>query len=251
MIKTRWKTSDKPPGLYYNNANVGEQPCRHHLMNEKSLNQLASRLGYGLLSKKSGEVVTDTESATSSNKPTKLAPRNYLHTPEQIAKELRIDEEGNLWWIRKGNSNRRSINKPAGYLRLDGYIEIKFGHSKYLAHVIAFALWHKRWPNSGMVLDHIDRNVSNNRKENIREVSNAENMRNPKGLKSNNKSGINGVYWNSQINKWYAYLKFDGKTINGGFYEDIKSAIAARKRLEIDYDVFEYSILNRQSTGGN
>lgn len=65
-------------------------------------------------------------------------------------------------------------------------------------------------PPSGMQVDHIDGNGLNNRRSNLRIVTNAENGRN-RGESSNNTSGFKGVYWNKQRSKWEAQIRIDGK----------------------------------------
>lgn len=176
-----------------------------------------------------------------------FATRRYLHTPEQIAQELRIDEEGKIWWKRQGVKNNRRMNKPVGSLGTHGYLELMVNNMEHhTAHTIAFVLYHNRFPNPGKVIDHINGNKLDNRKENLREVSNAENMRNRKGLHPHNKSGTTGVYWLPNLSKWVVKLRFNGKNIHGGYYTNLDDAIAARYALEIKYDVVKHSLLTRQ-----
>lgn len=87
------------------------------------------------------------------------------------------------------------MNKPVGTLNNYGYKRTRLDSYDYLNSALAFCLYYGRWPLPKMVIDHIDNNTLNDRKENLREVSNAENMRNRKELQSNNKSGVVGVCW--------------------------------------------------------
>ena len=75
---------------------------------------------------------------TETNSTLKYAPRNYPHTPEQIAKELRVDEEGRLWWKCSASGRRR--DKPVGsrHQRL-GYLRFMVLGHRYLAHVMCWA----------------------------------------------------------------------------------------------------------------
>ena len=50
-----------------------------------------------------------------------------------------------------------------------------------------------------------------------------------------NISGIKGVHWNKQTNKWGASMKFQGKTIYLGYFENIEAAVAVRKEAEEKY----------------
>ena len=56
-----------------------------------------------------------------------------------------------------------------------------------------------------------------------------------KKISQNNTSGIKGVYFNKQRQKWQAYITICRKKIHLGFYNDIKEAEKARKLGEEKY----------------
>lgn len=82
-------------------------------------------------------------------------------------------------------------------------------------------------PN-GFFTDHINRNKLDNRKSNLRTVSNTVNQLN-KGLQKNNKSGYEGISWHSQNKKWWVRLNIKNKQISLGCYRDIQKAVTVRK----------------------
>lgn len=82
--------------------------------------------------------------------------------------------------------------------------------------------------------DHIDRNELNNRKSNLRPCTTLENSRN-KNIRQNNKSGFIGVWWNSERNKWEAYIKINNKTKHLGRFVDKNDAVKARLKAEKEY----------------
>ncbi len=123
------------------------------------------------------------------------------------------------------------MNKPVGSPNNRGYKITSIDGYYYINSALVFCLYYGRWPLPKMVIDHIDHNRLNDRKENLREVSNAENLRNRKGPQSNNKSGVLGVSWVADRNKWCVRIKFNGKHI-GGSYESFEVAVAARRQLE-------------------
>lgn len=54
-------------------------------------------------------------------------------------------------------------------------------------------------------------------------------------LQINNKSGVKGVYFHKQKQKWCAVIGYRRKQINLGYFKDINDAITARKEAEEKY----------------
>lgn len=83
-------------------------------------------------------------------------------------------------------------------------------------------------------VDHINRNRLDNRKSNLRIVSRQENMYNKSKYK-NNKSGVKGVKWNKDRNKWQVQINYNKKRIHLGLYSDLEEAKKARLNAEEKY----------------
>lgn len=81
------------------------------------------------------------------------------------------------------------------------------GRTKSL-HRIVWESVHGPIP-SGMVIDHINGDKHDNRLENLRLCTTAQNLANAK-LSSRNTSGIKGVSWNSKKSRWDAKIMADG-----------------------------------------
>jgi len=175
-------------------------------------------------------------SNTETNSTLKYAPRNYPHTPEQIAKELKIDEEGKLYWARKGGNGRRMYSS-IGTNDSNGYLQINLDLHSYKVHILAFCLYYGRWPATDKVIDHINGDKQDNRKINLREISRTSNGQNRKGANSNNKYGVRGVTWRKASRKWEVVLIANHKRIYGGMYIDFNVAVAVRKQLEVNYAI--------------
>ena len=48
-------------------------------------------------------------------------------------------------------------------------------------------------------------------------------------------SGVRGVYWDARSNKWRAQLKFKGKLMSFGSFDQLEQAVEARKKAEEEY----------------
>lgn len=87
---------------------------------------------------------------------------------------------------------------------------------------------------AGMVVDHINHNVLDNREENLRVCTQTQNSYNTK-MKSNNTSGYIGVTWNEKLNKWQSAITVNRKSIYLGVFKDINDAVTIRRKAEIKY----------------
>lgn len=77
----------------------------------------------------------------------------------------------------------------------------------------------------GMDVDHINGNGLDNRKENLRVVTHAENLMNSKSRGGTSK--FKGVYWNVRDNIWVARITKNYKGIHIGYFKtEIEAAMA-------------------------
>lgn len=82
-------------------------------------------------------------------------------------------------------------------------------------------------PPVGLVVDHINRNVRDNRASNLRIVSQRVNSRNSK-LNSKGKTPYHGVSWSKLDKKWSSRLTLNDRNIYLGLYDNLEEAISAR-----------------------
>ena len=88
---------------------------------------------------------------------------------------------------------------------------------------------------SRLEIDHIDQNTLDNRKSNLRIVTNTQNKMN-RNKKLNNTSGYIGVAWVKRISRWMAYITRNKIKINLGYYNTAEEA--NRARLEAEKEIF-------------
>lgn len=148
-------------------------------------------------------------------------------TQEKVRNLFDYKSEGNLFW-RSHRSNIRA-GSSAGYVDRNGYIVVKIDGKKYFLHRLIFLYFKGYLPENE--IDHINRIRTDNRIENLREVSRQCNVRNT-GNRSDNKSGVKGVRWIEQDKKWLARIVSNQKCISLGYYEDFDDAVCARLAAE-------------------
>lgn len=89
-------------------------------------------------------------------------------------------------------------------------------------------------PNNHPIVDHIDGVLSNNNISNLRWVSCSQNQMNTI-TPSNNKSGVKGVYWDTQNQMWRARITFNGVRREVGYFKTIEEANVARSAAAEEY----------------
>lgn len=145
---------------------------------------------------------------------------------QALVRELFDYQDGRLTWKTKRNGTR--INGDAGHLNKSGYVTIQINGRLHRAHRLIF-LWHHGYmPNE---IDHVNRVKDDNRIENLREASRSENCMN-RGVRSDSSSGVSGVCWDGQFDKWRARITIDKKRKSLGLFANFDDAVAARKQAE-------------------
>jgi hypothetical protein len=107
---------------------------------------------------------------------------------------------------------------------------------QYKAHRICWLLHYKKEPVN--MIDHINGDALDNRIENLRDITNAENKRNGTRF-SNNKTGFAGVHYNTKTGVYRSGIGVDSAWTWLGTYHTLDEAIAARKEAELKHGYHE------------
>lgn len=105
---------------------------------------------------------------------------------------------------------------------------------------------------AGAIVDHINRNSLDNRKENLRICTAAGNAQNAR-VRRDNKSGYKGVSWVNRDRCWRANISISGKTIRLGSFRSAEAAHEAYKeasiRLHGEFSIYATATLIRRGKG--
>lgn len=158
-------------------------------------------------------------------------------TALQLRERLQYDPITGLWiWLRSPRAGY--AGRPAGTIDAKGYRVIKIDGQSYKASRLAFLYMTGDWPPDEM--DHIDTKPWNDIWTNLRPATRVENIQN-RNMRSDNVSGIVGVFWNNARQKWQAQI--DKKYL--GLFDSLEEAVAARDAAAKESHK-DFAVLNRK-----
>jgi hypothetical protein len=135
--------------------------------------------------------------------------------------------------IAKTNNNTRKAGDALRSITGKGYLSGRINGRTYRVHRLVFLYFHGFMPPQ---VDHIDGNRQNNRIENLRKATSAQNNQNRMATGA---SKIKGVVWHKQSKKWVASICINRKSVHLGSFEKIEDAAQvatdARKKLHGEF----------------
>ena len=124
------------------------------------------------------------------------------------------------------------VKKYTWFLRDDGYVGAHYDDGRMV-------LMHRFIMNvlddNSAYIDHVHMERKNdNRKANLRIATKSQNEMNVP-IRSNNTSGVTGISWAKDSQRWHAYISKNGIRDNLGWFENFEDAVNARKAAEEKY----------------
>lgn len=161
-------------------------------------------------------------------------PATKVTKAELTAEHLRMlvcyDPETGLFTRIKKTCNRVKIGKQGGSPNSNGYLQMSIENRLYLISNLAVLYMTGVWPQG--VVDHKNTVKTDNRWDNLRDVTPAINSQNLRTPTSKNKSGFLGV--SPSHGKWAATIGINKKKVHLGLFatpELASAAYVAAKRV--------------------
>ena len=155
-------------------------------------------------------------------------------TPEQIREALDYDPETGIFtWRANRSFPPKAVHRAgdrAGYMASDGYWRINVGQTKRRASLMAWVWMTGEWPPVG--IDHKNRNVADDRWENLRLADKQQNAANM-AMRSSNTCGFKGV--RRMRGRWSARIMVDRKERWLGMFDTPEAAHEAYIRAAKAY----------------
>jgi hypothetical protein len=162
---------------------------------------------------------------------------NALPPLSVLEAHFRLDRStGDL--IRLKTYRQHKAGVPVGTRMKSGHLSTSVQCTRYLVHRIVYFMATGVDPGE-MLVDHINGDPADNRPENLRLATKAQNSQHKVKRQANNASGHRNVSWNNHWQRWTVSVRCNGKAVRRNFVskEDaIKHAAELRRSL---YGEFE------------
>jgi hypothetical protein len=141
-------------------------------------------------------------------------------------------ETGVITWIKP--RQKIQVNNIAGYIKPDGYLQIRFKGKNYYAHRVAWYLHYGVWPTNH--IDHINGITNDNRISNLRDVTRSKNLLNQK---RHREKTVKYYTYNKQSQLWKVQKRINGKKTFFGYFETEEKA---RQFIENNVHLFSGAV---------
>jgi len=155
---------------------------------------------------------------------------------QELLQETFSYDNGNLYW-KIVRCSKLKIGQKAGWVGKKGYLYVRVNYKAYAIHRLIWIL-HNGDIKNNYIIDHIDRDILNNKIENLRLATCSQNNQNS-SKRTTNKSGYKNIYWSNSRSRWMVRCNVEGRSKGGGSYilldDAVKAAIALRKKFHGEF----------------
>lgn len=137
------------------------------------------------------------------------------HTQEELLNLLAYDRKTGILVWRTSAARRVKTGAVAGSLHPQGYVMVQVQKKIYAAHRLIWKMFYGDEPD---VVDHINGNRADNRLANLRNVTRSENLQLYRKTRNDSTTGLLGVTYRADCNKYQAKLRRNGKTQHLGTF---------------------------------
>jgi len=164
-------------------------------------------------------------------------------TETRLKQALRYDKDtGRFYWLNP-KSNALKSGQIAGRVTDNGYRQIMVDGIRYQGHRLVW-LWHYGcFPENE--IDHINGLRDDNRIENLRAATKAENQQNIGSARRHSKTGLLGASYHAG-NRWRAQIRVDGKKYYLGLFSSPEAAHGAYLKAKAEMHQFQPTIREGQ-----
>lgn len=140
-------------------------------------------------------------------------------------------DTGSLLWKTSGTGRRHGAGAPAGTI-FRGRVRVGIRKVYYALSRLTW-MYVKGEDPGRVMLDHKDGNPLNNRIENLRIASRETNLHNSK-RRTDNTSGVKGVSFHIQHQKWQARVALNGTRYLLGYFDTLEEAAEAIRVARVE-----------------
>lgn len=157
---------------------------------------------------------------------------NDTLTAERARELLSYDQKTGLLTWRTDRKGFRCAGKVAGSRHTCGYTVVRIDRVRYFAHRVVWLIVTGTMPPDQ--IDHINRIRNDNRIENLRCASHAENNQNMQMPRTLYLTGLPGTTFSKWAKRWMSNIRVDGRRVHLGYFDTPElahAAYVAAKRL--------------------
>lgn len=150
--------------------------------------------------------------------------RKQYPSQKELNNIFKYDHETGKLYNKIYRNSRSIAGQEVGCLTKMGYLQVSVKNKQYFVHNLIWIMIYGDLPNK--MIDHKNRNKSDNTLKNLRIADDYENQYNRPPPKDNT-SGYKGVYIHTTSKRWYSQIGYKGKRKHLGYFNSKEEAYNA------------------------